>query len=76
MLWLCHIICLISIYMIKVVPTQAARTIYFVVPPIIAPVLLVAHVILFYSRFVHSGRVCSGEYLDQKTDSQEGYLIA
>ena len=35
-----------------------------------------ANVTLFFSRFVHSGRVCSGDYLDLKSETAQGYLIS
>ena len=52
-----------------------ARTVYYVAPSIIIPLLIFGHLVLFGSRFVHSGRVCSGDYLDLKSDSSKGYLI-
>ena len=53
-----------------------ARAIYDVVPPITTTLLVAVTLLLFYSRFVHSGSVCSGDFLDAKHDSKKGYLIA
>ena len=78
-LFLTHLLCLVAVILIRTVPPQAARKIYFAVPPIILPVLLITHLVLFYSRFVHSGRVCSGDYLDLTSkggDSGDGYLLS
>ena len=75
-LFLMHIFSFVSVILIRIAPTQLARSIYFVVPPIVVPLLFVMHLVLFYSRFVHSGRVCSGDYLDVRMSSTQGYLIA
>ena len=36
--------------------------------------VIFAWVFLFYVRMQHSGKVCSGDYLEE-SDSREGYLI-
>ena len=62
--------------MIATARPVTARTIYYVVPPITSTILVVTTLILFYSRFVHSGKVCSGDYLDVKAEPSKGYLLA
>ena len=52
-----------------------ARMIYRIAPYITGSVIVVFSLILFYCRFVHSGRVCSGDYLDSKSKKEKGYLI-
>ena len=74
-LFLTHIFSIISLVLIRTAPPKVARSIYFVVPSVVLPILLLANLVLFFVRFVHSGRVCSGDYLD-KTDSTTGYLIS
>mmetsp|Transcript_1371 Transcript_1371/g.1875 ORF Transcript_1371/g.1875 Transcript_1371/m.1875 type:complete len:114 (+) Transcript_1371:326-667(+) len=71
-----HVITILAIVLVRTAPPQAARSIYFVVPPIVIPVLFLTNLMLFFFRFVHSGRVCSGDYLDPKSDSTQGYLLS
>ena len=66
---------LVCVVLIPIVTPTCARKIYFSGPPVLLPVLLLANLMLFYSRFVHSGRVCSGDYLDTKVESANGYLL-
>ena len=75
-LFLLHVVIMVAIALVRVLRPVAARTIYFVLPPILIPMLLIANLALFYCRFVHSGRVCSGDLLDPKQESSKGYLIA
>ena len=67
---------MIFVALIRIVKPIVARNLYYMTPPILLPVLLIANLMLFYSRFVHSGRVCSGDYLDTKAESANGYLIS
>ena len=71
-----HLFMMVAVVLVRVVKPSIARSIYFVLPPILLPILLAINLMLFYSRFVHSGRVCSGDYLDAKTETASGYLLA
>ena len=62
--------------MVHLASPVLARRIHRCLPPITTLVLVVFTLILFYSRFVHSGRVCSGDYLDLKKEEPNGYLLS
>ena len=76
LLLILHLFQMVCVVLIRIVRPLFARWIHSVVPPILLPVLLIVNLMLFYSRFVHSGRVCSGDYLDSKAESPKGYLLA
>ena len=75
-MFILHLAILVCVVLIRVVSPIFARQLYYMTPPILLPVFLIANLMLFYSRFVHSGRVCSGDYLDTKAESAKGYLLA
>ena len=73
---LLHLIIIACVILVKILRPAQARAVYFILPPILIPLLLVSNLILFFCRFVHSGRVCSGDYLDTKSEPSKGYLLA
>ena len=75
-LFVLHLILMICVVLIRIVKPIVARNLYYMTPPILLPILLIVNLMLFYSRFVHSGRVCSGDYLDTKAESAKGYLLS
>ena len=76
MLLAVHALAVISLILIRTVRPALAITIYSILPTVLVPLFIFFHLVLFYSRFVHSGRVCSGDYLDLKSDPTTGYLLA
>ena len=71
-----HLFMMVCVILLRLVKPTMARLIYFFLPQFLIPILLFGNLMLFYSRFVHSGRVCSGDYLDTKTEPSTGYLVA
>ena len=67
---------MVTVMLVRVIKPSRARAIYFAFPQMIIPILILANVVLFFCRFVHSGRVCSGDYLDAKADASTGYLLS
>ena len=74
-LFITHLLQIVAYILIHLARPQTAININYIVPPITWTILLITSLVLFYSRFVHSGRVCSGDYLDAKTENSSGYLI-
>ena len=64
-LFLTHLASVIAAFCLILCSPRVARTIYLTLPNITMTIIALGNLFLFYSRFVHSGRVCSGDYLDR-----------
>ena len=66
---------MVLLALVRTARPTLARSIAHVAPSLMVSLIIAVNLLLFYSRFVHSGRVCSGDYLDTKAESSKGYLI-
>ena len=57
-----------------VISSDAIRKLMFLILALMNYAVVFAWIFAFYVRMQHSGKVCSGDYLED-SDSREGYLI-
>ena len=74
-LFLGHLVQLIGAFFLISCNPRTARKIYGIVPFVTCIIIIVGNLYAFYARFVHSGRVCSGDYIE-KSERSKTYLIA